>query len=93
MKFKVQYYDYDSDKSIEKDCFEISYDTKDNAFSFIPVDNPVKCYKSVIIDTPETYVGYSNGKLKIIVKGYQYTKSGGYWKTTTTITSINEDLD
>lgn len=90
MKFKVSYYDYDSDKVVEKDCFDFDYETKDNAFAFTPVDDPVKSYKSVIIDMPVTYIGYNNGKLKIIVKGYQYTKSGGYWKTLTTITSIDE---
>lgn len=91
MKFKVQYYDYDSDKDIEKDCFQISYDTKDNQFSFIAVDNPVKHYKSVIIDSPVTYVGYSNDKLKIVVEGYQMIKNNGYWKTKTIITGVEEE--
>ena len=91
MKFKVQYYDYDSDKSIEKDCFQISYDTKDNRFSFIAVDNPVKFYKSVVIDSPVTYIGYNNGKLKIVVEGYQMIKDGGYWKTKTIISGVEED--
>ena len=91
MKFKVKYYDYDSDNTIEKDCYDFDYETKDNAFAFTPVDNPVKIYKSVIIDSPVTYIGYNNGKLKIIVKGYQMTKDSGYWKTETIITGVEEE--
>ena len=92
MKFKVKYYDYDSNNTIEKDCFEFNCDTKENKFYFIPVDNPVKIYKSVIIDSPVTYFKYiDGGKFKFIVEGYQMIKNGGYWKTTTTITSIEED--
>ena len=91
MKFKVSYYDYDSDNTIEKYCFEFNCDTKENKFSFIPVDNPVKIYKSVIIDSPVTYIGYNNGKLKIVVEGYQMIKDSGYWKTETIITNIEED--
>ena len=37
------------------------------------------------------YIGYNNGKLKIAVEGYQMIKDGGYWKTKTTITSVEED--
>ena len=69
----------------------LSTGIKENLFSFIPVDKPVKIYKSVIIDSPVTYIGYNNGKLKIIVKGYQMTKDSGYWKTETIITNIEED--
>jgi len=90
MKFKVTYYDYDSDKAVEKDCFDFDYKTN-NTFAFTPVDNPVKSYKSVVIDSPVAYIGYNNGKLKILVEGYQYTKSGGYWKTKTIINSVYEE--
>lgn len=88
MKFKVKYYDYDSDKTIEKDCFDFEYDTKENKFSFTPVDNPVKIYKSVVIDSPVTYIGYNDNEQVILVEGYQMIKDGGYWKTKTTITSV-----
>jgi len=94
MKFKVQYYDYDSDKTIENDCFEFNYDTKDNQFSFIPVDNPVKIYKTVVIDRPVVNIGYNSynkDKLQIYVDGYQCVKSGGYWKTTTLIYENEND--
>jgi hypothetical protein len=91
MKFKVKYYDYDSDKVVEKDCFDFDYEEPNKSFYFTPVDNPVKSYKSVVIDSPVAYIGYNNGKLKILVEGYQYTKSGGYWKTKTIINSVYED--
>lgn len=88
MKFKVQYRDYDSDRVVEKDCIDINNDPKENQFSFTPVDNN---YKVVIIDRPSIHIGYfDGGKLKIVVEGYQMIKDGGYWKTTTTITSVYE---
>ena len=94
MKFKVQYYDYDSVNTIEKDCFEFNCDTKENKFSFIPVDNPVKIYKTVVIDRPVVNIGYNSynkDKLQIYVDGYQCVKSGGYWKTTTLIYENEND--
>lgn len=92
MKFKVTYYDYDSDKVLEKDCFSFNYETKDNSFSFTPVDDPVKIYKAVTIDRSDMFIGYQDGnkRFKIVVDGYQYVKSGGYWKTKTTIESVYE---
>ena len=95
MKFKVTYYDYDSDKSIEKDCIAIDYaPSEENKFSFIPVDNPVKIYKTVVIDRPVVNIGYNSynkDKLQIYVDGYQCVKSGGYWKTTTLIYENEND--
>ena len=42
MKFKVSYYDFDTDKHLTKDCDRMEF--KDGNFSFYPVDNPVKIY-------------------------------------------------
>ena len=92
MKFKVQYYDIETDKVIEKDCFEFFYYGKEDKFSFIAVDNPVTGYKSTIIDRPAMNIGYMDyGKLEIVVEGYQMIKNCGYLKTKTTITSVEKE--
>ena len=44
MKFKVQYYDYDTDSTITKNCIDIDYNTVDKVFSFYPVDDPPRIY-------------------------------------------------
>jgi hypothetical protein len=92
MKFKVTYYNVDTDSSVTKDCICIDYNTINTSFSFLPVDDPPTIYKAVVIDNPKVSIYQNdNGIVKIIVDGYQYiAKSGGYWKTTTTIQSIND---
>ena len=89
MKFKVTYYDYDTDKSVTKDCDRMEF--KDGEFHFYPVDTPVKIYKSVIIDHPKVNVYQNKDRIKIVVTGYQYMASGGYWKTDTTFENMRED--
>lgn len=89
MKFKVSYYDYDTDKYITKDCDRMEF--KDGKFSFYPVDNPVKIYKAVVIDHPIVTIHQNKDKLSISVEGYQYVKEGGCWRTTTTIEKVRED--
>lgn len=91
MKFKVSYYDIDSDKAVEKICFSFDHDTKSDSFEFVPVDDPVKSYKAVVIDHPHVYTGWNNNRFRMVVEGYQYTKSGGYWKTKTKIESVYEE--
>jgi len=89
MKFKVTYYDYDSGKSVTKNCYRMnSYDGK---FEFIPVDDPIKFYKSLSIDHPIVSI-YQNetGLMVINVVGYQYTKNGSYEKTTTIIENVRD---
>lgn len=90
MKFKVTYYDIETDSSLVKDCYDIDYNTVDDNFSFTPVDNPVTIYKSVIIDHPKVSIHKNDLGIRITVKGYQFVKNGGYSKTTTTIESIEE---
>ena len=86
MKFKVTYYDIDTDSTVTKNCESISdYKTTDESFSFCPVDDPPKIYKAVVIDRPTISIYQHKDKIRIIVDGYQYMKSGGYWKTKTTI--------
>ena len=87
----VSYYDYDTDKIVEKTCFSFDHDTKDDTFQFVPVDNPVKIYKTVVIDCPRVYTNWNDCRFKMVVEGYQYTKSGGYWKTKTIITLKNDE--
>lgn len=89
MKFKVSYYDYDTDKYVTKDCDEMHFG--DGKFSFYPVDNPFKSYKMVIIDHAIVTIHQNKYNLSISVVGYQYIKEGGYWRTTTTIEKIRED--
>lgn len=90
MKFKVTYYDIDIDGSTVKDCYDIDYNTVDDTFWFTPVDNPVKIYKSIVIDHPKVNIYQNNLGLRIAVRGYQYVKNGGYSKTLTVIESVNE---
>jgi len=89
MKFKVSYYDHDSDKFVTKDCDKMDF--SNGEFSFYPVDNPVKIYKAVIIDHPKVSIHQNNNRIKIIVTGYQCMKDGDYWKTNTTFESVKED--
>jgi hypothetical protein len=89
MKFKVSYYDFDTDKHLTKDCDRMEF--KDGSFSFYPVDNPVKSYKSVSIDHPKVTIFQDSYCLKIIVTGYQCMRDGGYWRTETIIENIRED--
>ena len=89
MKFKVSYYDYDTDKQLTKDCDRMEF--KDGEFHFYPVDNPVKIYKAVVIDHPIVTIHQNKDKLSISVEGYQYMKEGGCWRTTTTIENVRED--
>ena len=89
MKFKVSYYDFDTDKHLTKDCDRMEF--KDGNFSFYPVDNPVKIYKAVVIDHPKVTIYQDRDRMKIIVTGYQCMKDGDYWKTDTTFKSVKED--
>jgi hypothetical protein len=91
MKYKVTYYDIDADGMSVKDCYDIDYNTVDDTFSFTPVDNPVKIYKTVIIDHPRVSIYQNTLGMRITVKGYQYIRSGEYSKTITVITSVNEN--
>ena len=89
MKFKVSYYDYDTDKHITKDCDRMEF--KDGYFSFYPVDNPVKIYRAVGISHPKVSIYQNKDKLSIRVEGYQYMKEGGSSFTVTTIENVRED--
>ena len=89
MKFKVSYYDYDTDKYVTKDCDRMEF--KDGKFSFDPVDNPVKIYKAVIIDHPIVSIHQMDDRIRICVSGYQCMKNGGHAKTNTIFESVRED--
>ena len=91
MKFKVTYYDYDTDKSVTKDCIEIDYMNADKNFSFVPVDNPPRIYKSVVIDHPIISIYQNDSGIRILVQGYQGMNDGGYAKTKTIIESVREE--
>jgi hypothetical protein len=89
MKFKVSYFDYDSDKFVTKDCDRMEF--KDGNFSFYPVDNPVKSYKSVVIDHPKVSIHQDRDRMKMSIIGYQCTGEGGYERTETIIENVRED--
>ena len=91
MKFKATYYDYETGKLVTKNCIDITYETMDKSFSFTPVDDPVRSYKTVTIDHPRVSVHQNDRGISIIVDGYEYVKAGGYWRTTTVIESVRED--
>ena len=91
MKFKATYYDYETGKLVTKNCIDITYETMDKSFSFTPVDDPVRSYKTVTIDHPRVSVYQNNRGISIIVDGYQCMKDGGYGRTKTTIESVGED--
>ena len=90
MKYKVTYYDYDTDSTITKNCIDIDYNTVDKTFSFYPVDDPPRIYRSVVIDHPIVSIYQNDRGLRITVDGYQCIKSGGYWKTKTIIESADK---
>ena len=89
MKFKVSYYDYDSDKFVTKDCDRMDF--SNGEFYFYPVDNPVKMYKSVGIDHPKISIHQNNDRIKIHITGYQYAGEGNYERTETIIENVRED--
>ncbi len=89
MKFKVSYYDYDSDKFVTKDCDRMEF--SNGEFHFYPVDNPVKIYKAITINHPKISVYQNKGRIKIIITGYQSMKDGDSWKTETIIENVRED--
>jgi len=89
MKFKVSYYDFDTDKYVTKDCDWMEF--KDGDFLFRPVDNPVKSYKSVSISHPKVTIYQDRDNMKIIVTGYQSMRDGGCWLTETIIENVRED--
>lgn len=91
MKFKATYYDVETDKSVTKNCIDITYEAMDKSFSFMPVDDPVRSYKTVTIDHPRVSVHQNDRGISIIVDGYQCMKDGGYGRTKTTIKSVRED--
>ena len=63
MKFKVSYYDYDSDKFVTKDCDRMNF--SNGEFSFYPVDNPCTIYKSISIDHPIVSISQNVDRLVI----------------------------
>lgn len=93
MKWKVRYYDIDSDSSVEKQCVHVFFGHGQSSFEFTPVDNPPRIYKAVVISHPHIsmYMHPGNNTMKITVVGYQYTKHGGYAQTTTHIESYEEN--
>ena len=91
MKFKATYYDYETGKQVTKNCVEIDYNNFERNFSFTPVDDPVRSYKTVTIDHPRVSVYQNECGISIIVEGYQCMKDGGYGRTKTTIESVRED--
>ena len=88
MKYKVTYYDYDSDSYLEKDLYWMA--SYRGTFDFVPVsDGPKENWKGFHIDGSGVNLFYNDKGLTITVDGFQEMKSGGYGKTTTLIQSVN----
>mgnify|MGYP006919765533 CR=1 FL=1 len=82
----VNYWDDDSGKMETKKCIQINYDSKDSSrLEFMPVDNPVRIYKSVVITHPVVKIVSDNNKCNIIVDGFR-SINGEYNLVTTTFT-------
>jgi hypothetical protein len=81
----VEYYDVESDSVVTKKCLEFSSESP-KSFSFLPVDEPVKFYKTIVIDHPLVFVYGNEYRTRIDVSGYQYNKKGNVIKTETRIT-------
>lgn len=86
MKATVRYFDYDLNDMVVKKCENFHY-TANQEFEFMPVDEPAKIYKSIVIKHPKVSIHYRSEleKMEVTVEGFQYTKNG-YILTTTTIT-------
>ena len=90
MKYKVTYYDYDTDKYLTKDLFWMT--SYRGSFDFMPVDDgPIEFWKGLSIDGSGVNVFYNDKGMNITVDGFQLMKSGGYGKTTTYIQSVIQD--
>jgi hypothetical protein len=90
MNATVEYYDIETDKKVEKKCFRCDYESGID-FSFCPIDDPVKIFKSIVIKSPTIRVIYSMYGLKMIITGWQLIKDTGYWQTETIIKIQNEE--
>lgn len=89
MKFKVTYYDADTDSYLKKNCASMEYGYIDKDFKFLPVDDPPKQYKEIQIMSPQISVYQNERGVEFRVKGFQYqNKTGGYVHTTTVISSL-----
>ena len=88
MKYKVTYYDYDSDSYLTKELYWMA--SYRGSFDFVPVgDGPKENWKGFSISGSGVNVFYNDKGLNITVDGFQEMKSGGYSKTTTLIQSVN----
>ena len=88
MKYKVTYYDYDSDSYLTKELYWMA--SYRGSFDFVPVgDGPKENWKGFSISGSGVNVFYNYKGLNITVDGFQEMKSGGYSKTTTLIQSVN----
>lgn len=92
MKFTVTYYDDDTNSYVTKNCVSMEYGYTDKDFTFLPVDDPPKMYKSLTIKSPQISVYQNERGIEFRIKGFQYnTKNSGYEHTTTVIKSIDTE--
>jgi hypothetical protein len=92
MKAKVKYFDYDVNEVVEKTCEDFHYTTDEMfEFEFMPVDEPAKIYKHIVVRHPRIDIHYSGEykELRLTVEGYQFTKDG--WNLNKTTITIKED--
>jgi hypothetical protein len=88
MKFKVSYYDYDSDQYVTKDCDRMDF--SNGEFYFSPVQIILLRFIRVLgIDDRKVSIHQNNDRIKIHITGYQYIMGeGGYERTETIIENV-----
>jgi hypothetical protein len=90
MKYKVTYYDYDSDKYLTKDLYWMA--SHKGSFDFVPiVDGPKENWKGVSLYGCEISMVCNDKGVTITVEGFQQKNGGGYCKTITVAKSVIED--
>lgn len=75
MKYKVTYYDPELEKSVTKNCYEfyMDYATSGNdRFVFMPVDDPIKIYKTQCIYQPKLYPVFRKGRFELVAEGFVF---------------------
>ena len=88
MKFKVSYYDFDTDKYIKQDFDRINFYS--NGELYLYSLNPYKCHK-VVISNSKISFDQDNDRMNMRIKGYQYLGEGNYKITETIIENVRED--
>lgn len=80
MNLQVSYDDPDSGDRLTKICLDFHYESGDSKLEFMPVDDPVKIYKTHVIYHPIIKIDYRRDSLRLDIDGFCYIK-GEYIKS------------